>query len=190
MTAGPGGNGPGGERRRARRHVFDGRLLRVFVDRVELPDGTRAEREVVAHPDAAAVLAQFDRDGAPTVVLVRQYRYAAGERLWELPAGTLEDGETPEACARRELEEETGLRADELEPLAAVYTSPGFTDERVHLFLARNPERGAPRPEDDERLERRELPLEDAVAMAERGEIRDAKTVTALMMAGRRAGFA
>lgn len=171
------------ERREERRTVFDGRLLRVTVDRVSLPGGGRAEREVVRHPGAAAVLPLFEGSGGATVVLVRQYRHAAGEALWEVPAGTLEPGEEPEDCARREVEEEAGLRPGRLEPLAALYTSPGFTDERVHLFLAPNPERGTPSPEEGEEIELRELPLEEALGMVGSGEIRDGKSVAALLLA-------
>lgn len=170
------------------RVVFEGRLVRVAVDRVRLPDGGRAEREVVRHPGAAAVLPVFEGPRGPRVILVRQFRYATGEALWEVPAGTLEPGEDAEACARRELEEETGLRPGRLEALTALYTSPGFTDERVDVFLAADPERGRPRPEAEEELERRELPLREALAMVERGEIRDAKTVAALLLAEGRSG--
>lgn len=179
---------PGEEPRIDGRRVFDGRLLRVDVDRVRLPGGGEADREVARHPGAAAVVPLVDAaEGSPSVVLVRQFRYAAGEALWEIPAGTLEPGEEPEACARRELEEETGLRAGELDALTTIYTSPGFTDERIHLFVATDPERGVPHPEEDEKLQRRELPLETAVAMVERGEIRDGKTATALLLARGRA---
>lgn len=172
------------------RTVFEGRLLRVDVDRVRLPGGGRSEREVVRHPGAAAVVPLLEGEGGTRVVLVRQFRYAPGEAMWEVPAGTLEPGEGPEDCARRELEEEAGLRAGELEALASVYTSPGFTDERVHLFVARSPEEGEPDPEEGEEIERRAFPLSEALEMVRRGEIRDGKTVTALLMAGGTAGVA
>lgn len=169
------------ERRLEGRRVFRGRLLEVFVDRVRLPGGDVAEREVVRHPGAVAVLPLLPGEEGPEVVLVRQYRYAAGEGVWEVPAGTLEPGEEPADCARRELEEETGLRAGALEPLGRIYTSPGFTDEVVHLFVAPEPDPGSPSPEDDERLEPRRLSLRRARELVERGSIVDAKTVCALL---------
>lgn len=188
MSVAGGAEGGREEVRLEGRTVFEGRLLRVDVDRVRLPDGGRSEREVVRHPGAAAVLPLLEGTDGPEVVLVRQFRYAPGEAIWEVPAGTLEPGEGPEACARRELREEAGLRAAGLEALGAVYTSPGFTDERVHLFVARSPGRGEPDPEEGEEIERRAFPLEEALAMIRRGEIRDGKTVTALLMAGEAAG--
>lgn len=181
--------GGGEERLLESRPVFEGRLLRVSVDRVALPDGQTAEREVVRHPGAAGVLPLFEasaRQEGPAVLLVRQYRHPVGRALWEIPAGTLEPGESPEACARRELEEEAGLRARELQSLGVVHTSAGFTDEAVHVFAVDDPERGRPRPGDQERLERRMWPFRSAVRMVERGEITDAKTVFALLTVARR----
>lgn len=177
------------ERRIDRRTVFRGRLLRVDVDRVRLPDGREVERELVHHPGAAGVLPLFpggrDGTGEAEVVLLRQFRHAAGTELWEIPAGTLEPEETPEACAARELEEETGLVARELVPLGSVLTSPGFTDERIHLYLAPDPDRGEARPEAGEFLEPRTVALDRALAMVEEGGVEDAKTVTALLLAAR-----
>lgn len=177
------------ERRIDGRTAFRGRLLRLEVDRIRLPGGGEAEREVVRHPGAAGVLPLFTdgRSGSegPDVLLLRQYRYAAGVALWEIPAGTLEPDEAPEACAVRELEEEAGLVAGELEPLGSVLTSPGFTDERIHLYLAVDPERGEADPEPGERLEPHLLPLSRAIELVERGEVEDAKTVTSLLLAAR-----
>ncbi len=171
------------------RTVFRGELLRVDVDRVRLPGGREAERELVRHPGAAGALPLFpegrDGSGEAEVVLIRQFRYAAGTELWEIPAGTLEPDETPEACASREMEEEAGLAARELRPLGSVLTSPGFTDERIHLYLAPSPETGEARPEAGERIEPRALPLARALEMVEAGEVEDAKTVTALLLAAR-----
>lgn len=172
------------------RRVFDGRLLRVDVERVRLPDGSTAEREVVRHPGAAAVLPVFtggSEEGSPgpSVLLVRQYRHAAGRSMWEIPAGTLEPGEDPRACAARELEEEAGLVAGELTLLGAVHTSPGFTDERVHLFAALDPRRGEPRPEPEETIRSEEMPLAAALAMVDDGRLEDAKSVAALLLADR-----
>lgn len=177
------------ERRIERRPVFRGKLLRVDVDRVRLPDGRQVERELVRHPGAAGVLPLFpegrDGSGEAEVVLVRQFRYAAETELWEIPAGTLEPGETPEACAARELEEEVGLVARELRRLGSVLTSPGFTDERIHLYLAPDPDPGEASPDAGERLEPETVALERALEMVEAGEVEDAKTVTALLLAAR-----
>lgn len=175
------------ERRIEGRSVFRGRLFRVDVDRVRLPGGEEVEREVVHHPGAAGVLPWFpdgrDGSGEAEVVLLRQYRYAAGADLWEIPAGTLEPEEAPEACAARELEEEAGLVARDLRLLGSVLTSPGFTDERIHLFLAREPGPGEANPEAGERLAPRTVPVTRALEMVEAGDVEDAKTVTALLLA-------
>lgn len=173
-----------------RREVFEGRLLRVFVDRVSLPDGSRVEREIVRHPGAAAVLPIWHRQNpegetVPTVVLLRQYRYAVGRELWEVPAGTLEPGESPEACALRELREEAGLEADRLRPLVSFFTTPGFSDERIHLYVATGLRRVEPEPEPEERIRREEIPLDRALRMVRHGEVDDAKTICALLGAER-----
>lgn len=187
---GPGREDPSEERAIGSRPVFRGRLLDVFVDRVETPEGHRSEREIVRHPGAAAVLPYFPSgvagDGEPGVVLLRQYRYAPGSVLWEAPAGTLEPGEGPEGCARRELEEETGFVADRLEGLGRVYTSPGFTDEEVHIFLAPEPAPGEARPEEGEDLRPAEVAMVRALEMVEDGRIVDGKTVCALLRLDRR----
>lgn len=177
------------------RTVFEGSLLRVRVERARLPGGGEVEREVVRHPGAAGVLAFVpaeaggggrNEEATPTtVLLLRQYRHAAGETLWEIPAGTLEAGESPEACAARELVEEAGLQAGDLEPLGRAFTSPGFTDEVIHLYLATSTRAVQARPEPEEQLERVRVPLRRAVAMAAAGEIRDAKTICALLLAAR-----
>lgn len=170
------------------RTVYRGRVFDVHLDRVRLPDGSVGELEVLRHPGAAAVLPVFragERPGraGPTVVLLRQYRYAADGEIWEVPAGRLEEGESPPACARRELEEEAGLRARQLRALAAIYTTPGFTDERIHLFLATGLERGEAQRERSEFIQTRELSLGTAVEMVRSGEIEDSKTVCALLHA-------
>lgn len=172
------------------REVFEGRLLRVFVDRVLLPDGSRVEREIVRHPGAAAVLPIWQREApaggtVPTVVLLRQYRYAAGRELWEVPAGTLEPGETPEACAVRELREEAGLEAERLRPLASFFTTPGFSDERIHLYVATGLRCVEADPEPEERIRREEVSLDGALEMVRDGEVADAKTICALLGAAR-----
>ncbi len=145
---------------------------------VVLPNGVERKMEVIHHPGAAAVV-PLEADGS--VVLLRQLRYAAGESwLYELPAGKLDPGEAPEACARRELEEETGLRAGSLEPLLPIWVTPGFCDERIWLFLARDLAPGRMAREEDELIELHRFPLAEALAMVARAEIADAKTICGL----------
>ncbi len=163
-----------------RRTVYDGKVLKVGLDRLELPDGGVTELEVIRHSGASVVVPVND---AGEVLLVLQFRYATGGWLLEVPAGKLAPGEAPEACALRELEEETGWRAGELLPLGAIWSSPGFTDERLHLFLARDLEPGTQALEEAELLTVEGVALEEAVAMARDGRITDGKTVCALLRA-------
>jgi ADP-ribose pyrophosphatase len=167
----------------AHRRVYEGKVLAIDVDEVEEPEGVRATREVVRHRGSVAALA-VHADGR--VVLIRQYRYAAGERVWELPAGRLDPGETPAQGALRELEEEVGLRAGHAEPLSRFYTTPGFCDESLHLFRMTALEEIAARPEADERIEATAVPLEAALQMVASGEIREAKTLIGLLLEARR----
>lgn len=160
------------------RVVYDGRVLSLHVDEVEEPGGVRATREVVRQRGSVATLAVSADD---RIVLVRQYRYAVDDALWELPAGRIDPGETPEQGARRELMEEVGLEAGVVEPLATFYTTPGFCDELMHVFRATELRQVPPRPEDDERIEPRWFGLDEALAMIERGEIREGKTLVALL---------
>lgn len=170
----------------ARRRVYEGRVLALDVDEVEEPEGVRAKREVVRHRGSVAALPVLD-DGR--VLLVRQYRYAVDERVWELPAGRLDPGETPETGVLRELEEEVGLRAATLESICTFYTTPGFCDERMFLFRASSLSAVPPRPEEDERIETGTFTLEEARAMIARGEVREGKTLVALLLESeRRAG--
>ena len=163
--------------------VYDGKVLALDVDEVQEPESVRAMREVVRHRGSVAALPVQD-DGR--VVLVRQYRYAVDERVWEIPAGRLDPGETPAEGARRELQEEVGLRASALDPLLVFYTTPGFCDERLHLFRASGLTEGPARPEADERIERGTFTLEEARAMIGRGEVRDGKTLLALFLENER----
>jgi ADP-ribose pyrophosphatase len=162
--------------------AFDGSLLHVRVDRVRLADGTEARREVVEHPGAVAILPLLD-DGR--VVLERQFRQPAGEILWEIPAGTLKPGEDPEECARRELAEETGYSPESLEPLASIYLAPGYSSEIIHLFVARRLRPVARNTDHDERVHPVAVEMERVIAMIASGEIRDAKTVCAVLLADR-----
>jgi len=171
------------ERPISSRQVFSGRLLAVRVDEVELPDGVRATREIVRHPGAVAIVPLLSDD---RVILIRQYRHAAGEVVWELPAGVLEKGEEPAECARRELIEETGYAAGELAPLLSTFVSPGFSSEIIHLFLARDLRRVEARAEPDERIETHVLPFDEAVAMVLRGEVRNAAAICGLLAVAQR----
>ncbi|NUQ00396.1 MAG: NUDIX hydrolase [Armatimonadetes bacterium] len=160
--------------------VYDGQVVKLEVDRVRLPDGRESVREVVRHPGAVMVVPLTD-DGR--VVMVRQHRYCTGEALLELPAGTLEPGEEPLACAQRELVEETGYQARDWRHLASFYTTPGFTDELIHCYLASGITLGERAGGDeDELIELAMLPLSSAQTLARRGEIRDAKTMVGLLL--------
>jgi ADP-ribose pyrophosphatase len=167
--------------------VHSGKVLDLDVDEVQEPGDVQGLREVVRQRGSVAALPVLD-DGR--VVLVRQYRYAVDDLVWELPAGRRDPGETPEEGARRELEEEVGLRPRGLEPLLVFWTTPGFCDEVMHLFRATGLEPVPPRPEADERIESATFTLEQAMAMVARGEIREGKTLVALLLedARRRGG--
>jgi ADP-ribose pyrophosphatase len=159
--------------------VYDGKVISLDVDEVDEPGGVRGTREIVRQSGSVAALPVL-ADGR--IVLVRQYRYAVDAFVWELPAGRRDAGETPEAGARRELEEEVGLKARTLEPLSTFWTTPGFCDEVMHLFRASDFEHVPPRPEADERIEQATFTLDEAVAMVRRGEIREGKTLVALLL--------
>ena len=170
------------------RRTYDGRILNVDVDLVRFPDGSEAELEVIRHSGAAAVLPLYRTGewGGGTghgVILIRQYRYAAGGMMWEVPAGKLDPGETPEHCARRELEEEAGVVAGEIHRLTTIYTTPGFTDEKIHLYLALDLREGTVAHESLEFIERHEMSLEQALEMVESGDIVDGKTICTLLYA-------
>jgi ADP-ribose pyrophosphatase len=169
----------GRARVRASRRIYEGKVLSLDVDDVEEPGGVRASREVVRHRGSVAVLPVHD-DGR--LVLVRQYRYPVDALVWELPAGRLDPGESPEQAARRELEEEVGLRPRRLQRLTVFFTTPGFCDETMHLFRGTRLTTVAARPEADERIEARAFTLTQARAMIRRGEIREGKTLVALLM--------
>ncbi len=176
----------------ASRRVYAGRVVRLDVDSVRFPDGSTGELEIIRHPGAAAVVPCLsDATGDdPVILMIRQFRYATGGPLWEVPAGTLEPGEAPEACARRELQEEAGVTAERIEPLTSIWTTPGFTDEVIHLFRATGLTTGAAAPERDEFIEVVPRPLSQVLAAIRDGEIRDAKSIAAILyMAGFKLGM-
>jgi ADP-ribose pyrophosphatase len=163
--------------------LYSGRIVNLDRDTVRFPDGSTGQLELLRHPGASAVVPFLDdpEDDDPRVLLLRQFRHAADGFIWEIPAGRLDAGEAPEACARRELQEETGMRAKRLDRLTTIYTTPGFTDEQIHLFLARDLEPGDHRREADEFMELHIRRWSEVMDMTRRGEIRDGKTLVALL---------
>jgi ADP-ribose pyrophosphatase len=165
------------------RRIYTGRVLNLDIDVVKFPDASTGELEIIRHSGASAVVPLLDPPDAedPRVVLIRQYRYAAGGFVYEIPAGRLDAGEVPVDCARRELEEEAGYRATNVKPLVTILTTPGFTDERIHLFLAWGLTRGEERRERDEFMTVHDVPLSRVTKMLRDGELPDAKTAIALL---------
>jgi len=159
--------------------IYAGRTISLRVDEVRTPSGIAAQHEIVEHRGAVALVA-FDDEGR--VVLIRQYRRAAGKTLIEIPAGTLEPGEDVTACAARELVEETGYSAAHLERLGGIYPSPGFCTEFIHFFIATGLTRGDARPEADEIIEVEAVPWDEALRRVRAGEIQDAKSISALLL--------
>jgi ADP-ribose pyrophosphatase len=159
------------------KNIYTGIVVNLHVDTVTLPNGLTVDLEVVRHPGAAAVVPLKD-DG--TVVLIRQFRHAAGGFIYEIPAGKLHPGEDPTVCARRELEEEIGYRAGTLELLSSIFTAPGFTDEVIHIYKATGLSVGRQQLDRDEVLEVVEMSLPEAIRMIKNGEIRDAKSIVGL----------
>jgi len=171
----------------ATRRIYTGRVLSVDVDTVRFPDGSEGELEIIRHSGAAAVvpLVSAPTGADPVILMLRQYRYAAGGPLWEIPAGRLDAGEAPESCARRELREEAGVEAGRLERLTTIWTTPGFTDEAIHLFWATDLKAVAHAREPDEFIEVVPRSLSTILAGIRDGDIRDGKTVSAILyMAG------
>lgn len=168
--------------------VYSGRILNLDIDRVRFPDGSEGELEMIRHSGASAVIPFASDPGGedPQLLLIRQYRYAAERYLYEVPAGRLDPGEAPLDCATRELLEETGCTAARVEFLTTIFTTPGFTDERIHLFMATGLTRGESNREADEFIEVVTRPLSEVLGLIERGEIVDGKTIVAVLFA---AGF-
>ena len=178
------------EDRRARLEstvIHDGRIVHLSVDTVRFPDGSVGRLELVRHRGAAAVLPVLGSRGAadPDILLLQQYRYAAGGVIYEVPAGIIEPGESWEECAVRELEEEAGFRAGSLVKLTTIHTTPGFTNEQIHLYAAFDLTRGTVHTDRDEFLEVERMPLSKALGLARSGEITDAKSLVTILYAAR-----
>ncbi len=163
--------------------LYSGRVLNLDLDTVEFPDRSTGTLEMIRHPGASAVLPFLDdpHDADPRIALIRQFRHAADGFVFEIPAGRLDPGETPDACARRELEEETGYTSTQLSQLITIYTTPGFTEERIHLFMATGLTSGAHRREADEFMEIHRLRWSEVLAMVGQGQIVDGKTLAAIL---------
>ncbi|MDE5412060.1 NUDIX domain-containing protein [Alkalihalobacterium chitinilyticum] len=157
--------------------LYEGRIIDVVLEDVELPDGKTSKRELVKHPGAVAVIPVTEQG---KIVLIRQFRKPLERAIVEIPAGKLEKGEKPEVCAARELEEETGYKTNKLEKVISFYTSPGFADELVHIFYTEHLEAGVENTDEDEFVEKIEVTLEEAEKMIETNEIFDAKTAFAV----------
>ena len=160
--------------------IFQGRIVKLNLETVTLPNGATVELEIIRHPGAAAIVPLKDER---TVVLIRQYRHAAGGFIYEIPAGKLHPGEDPRACAARELEEEIGYRVSSLELLASIFTAPGFADEVIHIYQGTGLTPGTQKLDRDEVLDVIELSLDRAIAMIHDGTIRDGKTIVGLQTA-------
>jgi ADP-ribose pyrophosphatase len=172
----------------ASREVHHGRIVHLFVDRVRFPDGSEGELEMIRHSGAAAVLPVLGDPDAddPDVLLIRQYRYASGGYMLEVPAGRPDRiGEPWDVCARRELEEETGLVAGQLTHLTSIFTTPGFTDEKIHLYMATGLTDGTQSLDVDEFVEPVVMPISGALEKIRTGEISDAKTICTILYAAR-----
>lgn len=172
----------------ASKRIHSGRVIDLDVDTVRFPDGSTGELEMIRHPGAAAVVpfASDPLGDDPTVLLIQQYRYAASGTLIEIPAGRLNPGEDPAVCARRELLEEVGVKAGRVERLTTIWTTPGFTDERIHLFWASDLTKDKHAREPDEFIEVMPKPLSEALQLVKSGVISDAKTALSLLFV---AGF-
>jgi ADP-ribose pyrophosphatase len=163
--------------------LYSGRIVNLDLDTVRFPNDSTGRLEMLRHPGASAVVPFLDpaADADPRILLLRQFRHAADGYIWEVPAGRLDSGESPETCAARELEEETGMRARRLEHLTTMFTTPGFTDERIHLYLAEGLEQGAEHREVDEFMELHTPRWSEVLRLIGTGEIVDGKTLASLM---------
>ena len=168
------------EKKLSSEQIFDGKVVKLFVDRVELPDGKEAIREIVRHPGAVCVIPVTDEGD---VIMVKQYRYAFEQIMLEIPAGKLEPGEDPFEAVKRELEEESGAVAKNIEYMGEIFTTVAIFDEKIHAYLATGLEFKNAHPDEDEFLEVTKIPLSTLVDMVMNGEIKDAKTQIAILKA-------
>lgn len=168
------------EKKLSSKQIFDGKIVKLFVDEVELPDGQKAIREIVRHPGAVCVVPLTDEG---EVVMVKQFRYPFGEVLLEIPAGKLEPGEDPLEAVIRELEEESGAVAGKIEHIGEIYTTVAIFDEKIQLYLARDLKFISAHPDSDEFIESTKIPLSELVKMVMNNEIKDAKTQIAILKA-------
>jgi ADP-ribose pyrophosphatase len=160
--------------------IHEGRVFTLQKENITLPNGFTVNIDIIRHPGASAIVPISD---VGNVVLIRQYRHAVGGFIWEIPAGTLNKGETPLACARRELAEETGLSAQVFDKLGEIVPVPGYSDERIHLFLAKELGKARQNLDSDELLDVHHIPFNEAIEMIKRGDILDGKTIAGLLLA-------
>jgi ADP-ribose pyrophosphatase len=167
----------------ATRELYSGKIFRLDRDTVRFPDGTVAEMDIVRHPGASAIVPfMSDPEGDdPQILLLRQYRYAAGGYIYEVPAGRLDGDESPADCATRELKEETGCTAERMDPLFTMFTTPGFTDEKIHVFMATGLVHGESAREADEFADVVIMPLAEALELIRTGVIMDAKSALSIL---------
>jgi ADP-ribose pyrophosphatase len=172
----------------ASRELYGGKIFRLDRDTVRFPNDTTAEMDIVRHPGASAIVPFMSdpESDNPQLLLLRQYRYAAGGYIYEVPAGRLDGDESPADCAARELKEETGCTAEKIEPLFTMFTTPGFTDEKIHVFMATGLTHGESAREADEFVDVVIMPVAEALELIRTGEIMDAKTALSILYA---AGF-
>jgi len=160
------------------RLLHEGRSFSFKTDQVELPNGRTTTRDIVDHPGAVAIVPLLDDS---KIVLIRQFRYAAGRELLEIPAGTLEKGEKPDACAVRELKEETGYEANSMRRLLSCYMAPGYSNEVIHLYVATGLKKGEKETEEDEEIAVEAVGFDEALRMIEENKIEDAKTIVGVL---------
>lgn len=163
--------------------LYTGKVINLDRDSVQFPNGSTGQLEMVRHPGASAVVPFLDdpRGPDPRINLIRQFRHAADTFIWEIPAGRLDPGETPATCAQRELEEEIGMTADVLARLTTIYTTPGFTNEKIHLFMATELKKGTHKREPDEFMEVHTRRWSEVMDMIRTGQIVDGKTLVAIL---------
>ncbi len=166
------------EKRVSSEKIFNGKIVKLRVDKVEMPGGKITTREVVGHPGGVGIVAVTDKD---EIILVRQHRYPIEKAIYEIPAGKLDEGEHHRNCGIRELEEETGYRAEKFEYLGFIYPSPGFTDEVTHVYFAEGLKEGNCNFDEDEFIEIEKIPARKVFDMVMSGEINDAKSVFGIL---------